>query len=120
MSVIKKILVAEDEKPMANALVIKLNKEGFQAKAVSNGEEVLQELANNKYDLLLLDLIMPKMDGFTTLKKIKEMAIKIKIIVTSNLGQEEDFARARELGASDYFVKSDTPLSELVEAVKKI
>lgn len=120
MSSIKKILVAEDEKPMANALVIKLNKEGFQAKAVNNGQEVLQELENNQYDLLLLDLIMPKMDGFTTLQKIKEKAIKIKIIVTSNLGQEEDFSRAKELGASDYFVKSDTPLTQLIEAIKKL
>ena len=120
MSEIKKILIAEDEKPMAKALAIKLNKVGFQAKAVNNGLEAVKELENSQYDLLLLDLIMPQMDGFTTLEKIKEKGIKVKIIVTSNLSQEEDFSRAKSLGATDYFVKSDTSLAELVDFVKNL
>jgi DNA-binding response OmpR family regulator len=120
MAGIKKILIAEDEKPMAKALAIKLNKAGFEAKAVHNGLEALEELENNQYDLLLLDLIMPQMDGFTTLENIKAKGIKVKVIITSNLGQEEDFKRAKDLGATDFFVKSDTSLAELVDVVKKL
>jgi len=114
---IKKILVAEDEKPMAKALVLKLNHAGFEA---FNGEEAIEEMAKNDYDLLLLDMIMPRMDGFTVLKKLKEQGTKTKIVVTSNLGQEEDFNKAKELGATDYFVKSDTSLSEIVDYIKKM
>ncbi|MBT4209558.1 MAG: response regulator [Candidatus Komeilibacteria bacterium] len=117
---IKKILVAEDEKPMAKALVLKLNHAGFEAKAAFNGEEAIEEMAKNDYDLLLLDMIMPRMDGFTVLKKLKEQGTKTKIVVTSNLGQEEDFNKAKELGATDYFVKSDTSLSEIVDYIKKM
>lgn len=117
---IKKILVVEDEKPMAKALTLKLNHAGFEAKAAFNGEEALEELEKDQYDLMLLDLIMPRMDGFSVLEKLKEKGTKTKIVVTSNLGQEEDFNRAKELGASDYFVKSDTSLSEIVEFVKKM
>jgi len=117
---VKKILVAEDEKPMAKALVLKLNHAGFDAKAVFNGEDAIDELEKEHYDLLLLDMIMPRMDGFSVLKNLQGKDIKTKIIITSNLGQVEDFEKAKSLGASDYFVKSDTSLSEIVEHIKKM
>ncbi|RJQ34675.1 response regulator [Candidatus Parcubacteria bacterium] len=120
MSKVKKILVVEDEKPMAKALVLKLNHAGFEATMANNGEEALEILQKEQFDLMLLDLIMPRMDGFSVLEKIKEKGIKVKIVVTSNLGQEEDFARAKDLGAGDYFVKSDTSLSEIVEYVSQL
>lgn len=71
-----------------------------------------------KYDLILLDMIMPKMDGFTVLQKLKENGNKIPVIVTSNLGQDEDVKRAKDLGARDYLVKSDTPLVKIVEYIQ--
>jgi len=117
---IKKILVVEDEKPMAKALVLKLQHAGYEAQAAFNGEEALEVLKGGSFDLVLLDLIMPRMDGFSTLQQIKENGIKAKVIVTSNLGQEDDFAKAKELGAVDYFVKSDTSLSEIVDHIKKL
>lgn len=117
---VKKILVAEDEKPMAKALVLKLNHAGFEAKAVFNGEDAIAELEKEAYDLLLLDMIMPRMDGFSVLEKIQEKNINTKVIITSNLGQTEDFEKAKSLGASDYFVKSDTSLSEIVDHIKKL
>lgn len=120
MGVIKKILVAEDEKPMAKALALKLNHAGFEAKEAHNGEEALDMLSKESFDLLLLDLIMPRMDGFSVLEKIKEKGIKVKIVVTSNLGQEEDSIKAKSLGAIDYFVKSDTSLAEIVDYVKNL
>jgi len=116
----KKILIAEDEKPMAYALELKLNNSGYEAKAVFNGEEALEELTNNKYDLALIDLMMPKMDGFGVLEQLKEKGIKIPVIVSSNLSQEADIKKAKSLGAIDYFVKSDTPITSVVDHIKKI
>lgn len=115
---IHKILVAEDEKPMAKALVLKLNHSGFEAKAVFNGEEAIEELQNDQYDLLILDLIMPGTDGFGVLEAIKDKDIKTSVIVASNLGQPEDLDKAKKLGAADYFVKSDTPLAKIVETIE--
>jgi len=112
-----KILIAEDEKPMATALEMKLNKAGFEAKAVFEGQVAINILSKEKYNLLLLDLMMPKADGFEVMQKIKELNIKTPIIVLSNLGQEEDKKKALEAGAKDYFVKSDTPIAEIVKKV---
>lgn len=115
----KQILIVEDEKPMAKALELKLNKSGFEATAVFDGEEALRILSEQSFDLILLDLIMPKRDGFGVLEGMKEQGIKAKVIITSNLSQESDIKRAKELGAVDFFVKSDTPLTRIVEIVKE-
>jgi len=116
---VKKILIGEDEKPMARALELKLTKSGFEAKAVFDGQEVLNELAKNKYDLVLLDLIMPVKDGFAVLEELNNKKNKIPVIVSSNLGQPEDVARAKKLGAVNYFIKSDTPINEVISFIKK-
>ena len=116
----KKILIVEDEKPMAMALVLKLNKSGFEAEAVFNGEEAIDILAKEKFDLIVLDLIMPKADGFQVLAKLKEIGSQTPVIVSSNLSQAEDFNRAKKLGAVDFFVKSDTSIAEVVEHIKKV
>jgi DNA-binding response OmpR family regulator len=116
----KKILIIEDEKPMAKALELKLNGCGFQAKAVFDGESAVAELTKENYDIALLDLMMPKKDGFSVLQDLKDKGIKTPVIVSSNLSQEEDVKRAKALGAVDYFVKSDTPLTEVVERIQKI
>lgn len=105
---------------MAKALELKLNSSGFEAKAVFDGDEALEELAKTKYDLMLLDLMMPKKDGFGVLEEMKAKGIKIPVIVSTNLSQEGDIAKVKELGAKDYFVKSDTPITEVVKHVKKI
>jgi len=115
----KKILIAEDEKPMAHALEMKLNNSGFEAKAVFDGEEAIAELEKNKYNLLILDLMMPKLNGFGVLEWMKEKKIKVPTIVATNLSQETDIKKARDLGAVDYFVKSDTPITQVVVNVRK-
>lgn len=115
----KKILIAEDEKPMARALELKLTNFGFIAKSVYDGKEALAEIKKNKYDLLLLDLMMPVIDGFEVLEELKRQKNKLKVIVSSNLGQSEDINRVKKLGAVDYFIKSDTSISEVIEHVKK-
>ncbi|MFA7245250.1 MAG: response regulator [Candidatus Magasanikbacteria bacterium] len=116
----QKILIAEDEKPMARALEIKLNKVGFETTIVFDGVAALEELASNKYDLLLLDLMMPNKDGFSVLEDIKTKKIKVPVIVSTNLNQKDDIEKAMSLGAKDYFVKSDTPISDVVEHIKKV
>ena len=114
-----KILVAEDEKPMAKALELKLTSVGFEVEVAFDGEEAIKKIKDNKYDLILLDLVMPKVDGFEVLKEIQKLKLATPVIVSSNLSQEEDRKKAKDLGAKDYFVKSDTTLNELVEKVKQ-
>ncbi len=116
----KRILIGEDEKPMARALELKLAKSGFETKAVFDGAQVLEEIAKNKYDLLVLDLIMPIKDGFAVMEELYKKKNKVPIIISSNLGQNEDISRAKKLGAVDYFIKSDTPINVVVEHIKKI
>lgn len=117
---LKKILVAEDEKPMARALELKLNNSGFDAKAVNDGEAAVQELENNKYDLLLLDIMMPKKDGFGVLEDLKNKKINIPVIISTNLSQGVDLEKAKSYDVAGYFVKSDTPIIEVVNQIKRI
>ncbi len=114
-----KILIAEDERAIAGALNLKLNHVGFDSSVAFNGREAMDNLQKEKYDLLILDLIMPQLDGFGVLAEIKEKGIKIPVIVASNLSQTEDINKAKELGAVDFFIKSDTPVAEIVEKIKK-
>lgn len=116
----KRVLVVEDERPMAHALELKLNHSGYEAMAVFNGQEALDELNRQTYDLIILDLVMPVMDGFALLRELQTRGKKIPVIVASNLSQEEDAKKAKKLGAKDYFVKSNTPIAEVINHVKKI
>ena len=115
----KRILIVDDEKPLAKALELKLTHEGLSAKAVFNGVEAIKALESEKFDLILLDLVMPQEDGFKVLTDINELKLKTKVIVSSNLSQDEDIARAKSLGAVDYFIKSDTTLAKIVEKVQE-
>ena len=120
MDSIKKILIADDELAIANALALKLTKVGFEVKVSNDGVEAIKLIKEESYDLILLDLMMDKKDGFAVLEDMQNANIKTPVIVTSNLGQSEDISRAESLGAVGYFVKSDTPISEIVEKVKNI
>lgn len=116
----KKVLVAEDEKPIAKAMELKLKHSGFEPTIAIDGEEALKILKTEKFDIIVIDLMMPKVDGFGVLEGVKKMGIKTPIIVSSNLSQKEDFKKAKELGAVDYFVKSNTPITNLLDNIKKI
>lgn len=114
-----KILIVEDEKPLARVLSLKLNSAGFETTAVFSGEEALEAISKTGFDLIILDLVMPKIDGFSVLSRLEETGFKIPIIVASNLSQEEDIEKAIQLGAVDYFVKSDVTLVDIVNKVKQ-
>jgi CheY-like chemotaxis protein len=116
----KKILIAEDEKPLAKVLGLKLNKVGFEIEIVHNGTDAIDKITNSKFDMILLDLVMPGLSGFGVLEKMNELDIKIPVIVLSNLSQEGDEEKAKNLGAKDFFIKSNTPVSEIVAYTQEI
>ena len=114
MKIPKKILIIEDEKSLARALELKLTHAGFKTKVVLNGEDAMQIIGKESFALILLDLIMPKMDGFTLLAMLKVKKIKTPVLVLSNLSQDEDEKRAKEFGAKEFFIKSNTPIATIV------
>lgn len=116
----KTILVAEDDSFYSNIYKFKLNREGFNVFTANNGLEALKIAKEHKPDLILLDLIMPIKDGFETLKDLKlDPNLKnIKVVVISNLGQDEDIARTKALGAQDYLVKANMSIQEMMDKVK--
>lgn len=114
----KKILVAEDEKAIAKALTLKLQHVGYEVTTVFDGKSAISALEKEVFDLALMDLVMPVMDGFGALEEIKKKNIKTPVIILSNLSQEEDLQKVKALGAKDYFIKSNTPLSEIVKRVE--
>lgn len=116
----KKILIVEDERPLAHALEMKFRNQGYETQVVMNGVEALAAVKTGGFGMVLLDLIMPVMDGFAVLAELKSQGNKIPVIVLSNLGQDEDRAKTKELGAIDYFVKSNTPIAEIVTRVKSV
>ncbi|MDD4333094.1 MAG: response regulator [Patescibacteria group bacterium] len=116
----KKILIVEDEKPLGRALSLKLGKAGYQSDNAYDGEDALTKLKNGKYDLVLLDLVMPKLNGFEVLVKKKEAKDNTPVIVLSNLSQEDDVKRTKEFGVLDFIIKSDMSIFDIIEKIKKI
>jgi DNA-binding response OmpR family regulator len=117
----KKILVVEDEPMLATVLKGRLEKEGFEVSQAKDGIEALTDLKQNKYDLVLLDIILPKMSGFEIMESIKSdpNASDIPIVIVSNLGQESDIQRGQMLGAIGYFIKAQLSIEELVSKIKE-
>lgn len=114
----KNILIVEDERPLAHALELKFTHEGFQTKTCTDGAEGLKEAMAGTYHVVLLDLIMPQLDGFAFMEQLRAKGVNTPVIVLSNLGQDEDKQKAKELGALDYFVKSNTPITDIVKRVQ--
>jgi DNA-binding response OmpR family regulator len=114
------VLVAEDEKPLAHALELKLKNEGYQVTLARNGQECLDLLAKDNYDVLLLDLMMPVVDGFKVLESLQAAEKRPATVVLSNLSQHEDEAKVLSLGAQKFFIKSNTPLAVIVAEIKAI
>lgn len=115
-----KILIIEDEQPLAKALELKLQSSGFEPSIAPNGEKALSRMERETFHVILLDLVMPKMDGFQFLEALKVKNKKPVIIVLSNLAQDEDISRVKRLGVKEYFVKSDTSLSEIIDTITSL
>ena len=117
----KKILIIEDEEIVIDLLQRKLIKEGYETSVARDGQEGLKNMKEVKPDLILLDIIMPKMGGFEVMEEMakdKELK-KIPVIVISNSGQPVELDRAQKLGAKDWLIKTEFDPQEVIDKVKK-
>jgi DNA-binding response OmpR family regulator len=114
-----KILIVEDDKFLIKAYNIKFTRAGFDVITATDGAEGLELAKNELPKLILLDLMLPKIDGFEFLKRIAtdEKLKSIPVVVLSNLGQQADKDRALSLGAREYLIKADFTLDEIIEKV---
>ncbi len=118
----KTILIVEDDKFLRNFLVLKLTKENYNIIEAVDGEEGIKKIKEEKPDLVLLDLILPGIDGFEVLSQMRSdpSLHPIPVIILSNLGQEEDVKKGFNMGANDYLIKADFTLREVIEKIKSI
>lgn len=116
----KKILIAEDEVPLREALKAKLSENQFEVLEAKDGEEAVQIAKINHPDMVLLDIIMPKMNGLDVLKSFKDDAAlaKIPIYVLTNLSEQSSEKMAMDSGAEEYLIKSNLKLEDLVSKIK--
>jgi DNA-binding response OmpR family regulator len=116
----KNILIVEDDKFLRELIVQKLIKEGYDVAEAIDGEEGIKKVKTVKPDLVLLDLILPGIDGFEVLTKIKEdpSLVRIPVIILSNLGQKDDVERGLKLGAIDYLIKVHFTPREIIDKIK--
>jgi two-component system alkaline phosphatase synthesis response regulator PhoP len=117
----KKILIIEDEEVLLDLLQKKLTQEGYQIEVAKDGQVGLAKIREDKPDLILLDIVMPKMGGFEVMEELNkdEQLRGIPIIIISNSGQPVELSRAKELGVRDWLVKTDFDPQEVVDKVKK-
>lgn len=118
----KKILVIEDEATLQRALLEFLEAEGFETISASDGEAGIEMTKAKKPDLIILDIILPKKDGYKVLAEIKKdpETQKIPVILLTNLESPEDIQRAFDLGATTYLVKSNYKLEDVVNRIKEM
>lgn len=116
-----KILVIEDDKFLREIIAGKLNKEGYEVFEAGDGEEGIKKIKEERPGFILLDLVLPGIDGFEVLNRIKQdsATASIPVIVLSNLGQRDDMERALKLGVVEYLIKANFGLGEIVEKIKK-
>ncbi|MEK7482580.1 MAG: response regulator [Patescibacteria group bacterium] len=118
----KSILLVEDDPFLSDIYITKLKEAGFEVDAAGNGEEAVKKITEKMPDLILLDIVLPKFDGWEVLKKIKsEDNLKaIPVVILSNLGQENEVQKGINLGAVKYLIKAHFTPSEVAEEIGKI
>lgn len=117
----KKILVVEDDRSLQSAIVEMLNQEGYETVSAFDGEEGLAKLSQEKPDLILLDIILPKKDGFELLSQIKSNpeTKEIPVLILTNLEEVDKVQKAVDLGAAAFMIKADYSIKEILEKVKE-
>lgn len=115
----KHILIVEDDLALNEAFSTVLSKEGFRVSSAFNGQEAIDFMLRGSVDLVLLDIIMPVMDGVEFLRRVKGKALKIPIIVFSNLDGQNNVSEVYKLGATHYMLKAWASPKELVKIVKR-
>lgn len=114
-----KILVVEDEEILSEVLKEKFKREGYEVMVAVDGDEIISKTKKFMPDMVLLDLLLPKKDGLTILKELKDdPALKnIPVIIFSGLSDDENIKKGIQLGALDYFVKTQHPLAQIIDKV---
>lgn len=115
-----KILIIEDDEVLSDVLHRKLTKENYDVFVAKDGEEGISKVKEVSPDLILLDIVMPKKDGFEVLKDLKKEKSVVPVIIISNSGQSVEISKAITLGAKDYLVKAEFDPEEVVFKVKKV
>jgi len=116
------VLLVEDDVFLSGIYQKKFEMEGFKVTTADNGEKALVEAKKKKPDIILLDILLPKLDGFAVLEKLKGDAEtqNIPVILLTNLGQKDDVEKGLEAGAADYLIKAHFKPSEVVDKVRKV
>ncbi len=117
----KKILFVEDDDALAGVYLVRLQAEGFEVRRVANGEEALAAATEYQPDLILLDVMMPKVSGFDVLDILRNTpeTANMKVVMLTALSQEADRKRAQDLGVDDYLVKSQVVITDVIDRLKK-
>jgi len=118
----KKVLIIEDDPFIADVYVLKLESEGYDVETAEDGIIGLEKLKKNKYDIILLDILMPNLDGFKVLERIKmnPEVSKIPVVILTNLSQKKDIQKGLDLGATDYIIKTKFTPTEVVKTINKV
>ncbi len=119
----KKILIVEDEKPLVEAIMESLQSNGYEVRVAYNGSEAVKVLADYRPDLILLDIVMPDMDGISLLKQIRKNDSpnkSVKVIIFTNLAGEKKWINDMGLEIEDYIVKANSSLADLVAKLHKV
>ena len=118
----KAIMIIEDDRFLSSLMKARLEKDGFAVIQAFDGEEAIQSFKQQTPNLIILDLIMPKVTGFEVLQTISltPQLEKIPVVILSNLAQDSDIEKARQLGAKDYFVKVKVSIDDLVGRIKSL
>lgn len=116
----KKILLVEDDDTLASVYKTRLHAEGFDLKRVPNGEDALAAAMEYKPDLILLDIMMPKVSGFDVLDILRNTpeTTNVKVIMLTALNQDSDRQRAEQMGVDDYLVKSQVVIADVIDRIK--
>ena len=118
----EKIMVIEDDRFLSSLIAARLKKDGFTVLQAYDGEEAIQLLKQERPNLIILDLIMPKVTGFEVLQVITTTPglEKVPVVILSNLAQDSDIEKARQLGAKEYFVKVKISIDDLIGKIKAL
>lgn len=116
----KRILLVEDDDALANVYVSRLQAEGFDVRRANNGEDALATAMSYHPDLVLLDVMMPKVSGFDVLDILRNTpeTAHLKVIMLTALSQDSDQERAKQLGADEYLVKSQVVIADVIERIR--
>ena len=116
-----KVLIVEDDPFISDIYVVELESKGFKVDLAVDGEDAMKKLTKDHYSLVVLDLLMPKKDGFQVLSEIKANPnLKTPVLILSNLGRKEHISKAMDMGAADYLIKTQFTPQEVVKKIEEI